>query len=222
MRGSSTAPRLSEFDRNRYSVAALEQRRERARGGERGEDVAVARRRPLERRVGLPRRPARTRRRAASGTLPWTKSSGSPSIAQFRVALQRGKRVVARGEAVHQQERDAPRRAAPRRWSTWRTITSRNVWPSFTSSSDFALVIPMLVPSPPLSLSTTTRSSGRASVRQLVGARNVRQRLQLGLRQGPLRRPRAAGPRNARTCRSRSRAAPRAASCRWPRSPARS
>jgi hypothetical protein len=42
-----------------------------------------------------------------------------------------------------------------RRWSTCRTITSRNVSPSLTSISDFARVIPIEVPSPPLSLSTT-------------------------------------------------------------------
>ena len=45
----------------------------------------------------------------------------------------------------------------------WRAITSRKVWPSFTSSSDFAFVMPMLVPSPPFSLSTTTRSIADAS-----------------------------------------------------------
>ena len=45
----------------------------------------------------------------------------------------------------------------------WRAITSRKVWPSFTSSSDLAFVMPMLVPSPPFSLSTTTRSIADAS-----------------------------------------------------------
>ena len=74
-----------------------------------------------------------------------------------------------------------------RRWSTWRAITSRNVCPSFTSSSDFAFVIPMLVPSPPFSLSTTTRSSadGSASGRS-SGARHLGERLELGLGQGAL------------------------------------
>ena len=38
-------------------------------------------------------------------------------------------------------------------------MMSRKLSPSLTSSSDFALVMPMLVPRPPFSLSTTTRSS---------------------------------------------------------------
>ena len=47
--------------------------------------------------------------------------------------------------------------------STWRAITSRNVCPSLASISDLAWVMPMLVPSPPLSLSTTAWSSGASS-----------------------------------------------------------
>jgi hypothetical protein len=47
----------------------------------------------------------------------------------------------------------------PSPW-TCRAVTSRKLSPSFASISDFARVIPMLVPSPPLSLSTTASSSG--------------------------------------------------------------
>ena len=47
--------------------------------------------------------------------------------------------------------------------STCRATTSRNVCPSFASISDLARVMPMLVPSPPLSLSTTASSSGASS-----------------------------------------------------------
>src|SRR6201991_421359 len=42
---------------------------------------------------------------------------------------------------------------------TWRTMMSRNVRPSLTSTSDFGPLIPMLVPRPPLSLMTTAWSS---------------------------------------------------------------
>ena len=41
----------------------------------------------------------------------------------------------------------------------WRTMMSKNVRPSLTSSSDLALVMPMLVPRPPLSLIITVLPS---------------------------------------------------------------
>ena len=69
-----------------------------------------------------------------------------------------------------------------RRCSTWRTITSRKEIPSFTSISDLARVIPMLVPSPPLSFSTTTWSSGTPSAAGSSAASgNSVERLDLGL-----------------------------------------
>ena len=52
---------------------------------------------------------------------------------------------------------------ASRSDSTWRAITSRNESPSLTSSSDFARLIPIDVPSPPLSLITTASSSGASA-----------------------------------------------------------
>ena len=51
----------------------------------------------------------------------------------------------------------APKRS--RSPSTWPTTMSRKVCPSLASISDLALVMPMLVPSPPLSFSTTAVST---------------------------------------------------------------
>ena len=74
-----------------------------------------------------------------------------------------------------------------RRCSTWRAITSRKVWPSFTSSSDFALVIPMLVPRPPFSLRTTARSRSDSSASGSSSAlRHLVERLELRLGQRAL------------------------------------
>ncbi len=86
-------------------VAALQQGAEHPRRGERGEHVAVSRRRPLERRIGLPgdrlEGVREQLRHLALDEVEW--QAVEP---QVRVALERGQRVVARGEAVHQEQRD--------------------------------------------------------------------------------------------------------------------
>ena len=96
------------------------------------------------------------------GSLFWRKSAGR-SEAMLRVLLERGERVLAGGERVHQHERQARAVLASAARGSGATMMSRKVWPSLTSSSDFAFSIPMLVPRPPLSLITTVRSSASRS-----------------------------------------------------------
>ena len=75
----ASQPRIARLERRaevvgvrqeQVLVAALEQLGEQARRGQRGEHVAVAGRRPLERRVGGPLGRRRRRRRAASAPCP--------------------------------------------------------------------------------------------------------------------------------------------------------
>ena len=47
---------------------------------------------------------------------------------------------------------------------------SRNVGPSLTASSDFGPLIPMLVPRPPLSFTTTVRSSASRAMSSSSGS----------------------------------------------------
>ena len=69
-------------------------------------------------------------------------------------------------------------------------MMSRNESPSLTSSSDLALVIPMLVPRPPFSFSTSAASSASRGavgiVGQLLRVRQRLDRLDLGLGQRAL------------------------------------
>ena len=76
---------------------------------------------------------------------------------------------------------------ASRSASTWRAIRSRNVEPSRASSSDFARVMPMLVPRPPLSFSTTAWSSSSRppASGQRVGVGHRLDRLDLVLADQP-------------------------------------
>ena len=165
-------------------VALLEQLLEQAGGHQRRVDVAVPGRAPLQLGVGLPGSPG-----PASPRPAWAPCSARSPAAG---------RPSARGSAP---ARPASRRgcgscpsaaAARRRSTAWRAITSRKVSPSLTSTSDLALVMPMLVPRPPLSLITTAlpRSLGVA-LGQLVRPRQVVDRLDVGLGQDPrvARRP---------------------------------
>ena len=69
-------------------------------------------------------------------------------------------------------------------------MTSRNVSPSLTSSSDFGPVMPMLVPRPPLSLiddaSARALARARLGVGQVVGVGQLLDGLDLGLGQQPV------------------------------------
>ena len=91
------------------AVAALEQRRQHARGEQRRVDVAVPRRAPLQRRIGRP----------LDGHQPVDQQLGLLVLDEVErdvgrqrlVALEHGERLVARVEGVHQHERE-PRPAA--------------------------------------------------------------------------------------------------------------
>src|SRR6185436_15444980 len=76
-------------------------------------------------------------------------------------------------------------------------MTSRNESPSRASTSDFARVMPMLVPSPPLSLITATRS--RAAAASGDGVRSAaRGTSAIGSRSRSARMPDAPSPRAGR------------------------
>ncbi len=91
------------------AVAALEQRRQHARGEQRGVDVAVPRRAPLQPGIGRP----------LDGHQPVDQQLGLLVLDEVErdvgrqrlVALEHGERLVARVEGVHQHERE-PRPAA--------------------------------------------------------------------------------------------------------------
>ena len=118
----------------------------------------MAGRRPLQRRVALPRRPAAGSSAAIFGTLFCRKSSGtSDSIS--RVAAQRRERVVARGEGVHEHERQPRAEALAQPEHLADDDVEEGLARPWPRCSDLALVMPMLVPRPPLSLSTTAVST---------------------------------------------------------------
>ena len=106
MRGSSDRAEVVRVRQEQVAVAALQQLAEHAGGGERRVDVAVPRRRPLECGVGGP-----LDRLEVVGAqlrhLALDEVERQVVDRQLGVALERRERVVAGGEAVHQQQRDA-------------------------------------------------------------------------------------------------------------------
>ena len=98
------------------------------------------------------------------GSAFWMKSSGSPSTGRSGV-LRRGCRATPRDvrkEFISTSGSSTPHRS--RSASTCSAMMSRKVRPSLTSSADFAPVMPMPVPRPPLSLMTAVfDSAARAS-----------------------------------------------------------
>ena len=175
--------------------------------GVRDEGVAVAR---VEQRLEHPRG-HRARCRGRRGRAAPTPAPGRPATrpgvevvdAQLghlvldEVDRQVGRQVVvarrappasrrgSRSEFISTSGSRAPLRS--RRSSTCSAIRSRKLRPSLTSSSDLALVMPIDVPSPPLSLMTTAWSSSPAR-RLGPAARRVGQlddRLDVGLGQRP-------------------------------------
>jgi hypothetical protein len=96
------------------------------------------------------------------GTLFWTKSSGTS--ARISACRSSASSDASRVEKLFISTSGSRAPVRSRRPSTWRTMMSRNVRPSLTSTSDFGPVMPMLVPRPPLSLMTTAWSmTSRAS-----------------------------------------------------------
>ena len=95
------------------------------------------------------------------GSLCWTKSAGTGDSSSGCSASLASESSRVWKEFISTSGTGAPARS--RSASTWRATTSRKVSPSLASISDLACVMPMLVPRPPLSLSTTARSSGPSS-----------------------------------------------------------
>ena len=101
-------PEVVRVGHERVAVAALQQRREHARGEQRRVDVAVPRRAPLQRRI---RRPLRRRQPVGEQLRLLVLDEVERDVGrQPLVALEQRERVVARVERVHQHERD-PRAA---------------------------------------------------------------------------------------------------------------
>ena len=121
-------PEVVGVRHERVAVAALEQRREHARG-----DAAPGRcrraRAGTTRAPGPPATPpAPARRRASFGSLFWTKSSGH--VGRQPVVAARAARASRRASRTSSSARAAAaRRLASRSASTWRAITSRNGQP---------------------------------------------------------------------------------------------
>ena len=119
---------------------------------------------------------------------------------------------LARRERVHQHERHPRARAlAQREHLARRSAPGTSCRPS-PRSSDFGPLMPMLVPSPPLSLSTTAlveQLARRRALGQLLGVgQHLRPARSRPRRSAPSRPPRAGGS-SGRTSRSRPRAGPR-------------
>ena len=191
-------------------VAAVEQRVEHAGRRQRGEHVAVARRRPLERRVGLPRHRPVVVVGEQLRHLALHEVERQAVELQVGIALERLERVVARGEAVHQEQRDRRAVALAQVEHLARDHVEEGVpvldLERATSPS-----------SSPCSCRVRRSASGRRRARGRPGRRRAgrptparRRAARARTRAACPRRPRPGAARSARTCRSRSRAAPRA------------
>ena len=141
----------------RPAIVALQQCVQEPGGDERRVEVAVAGRRPLQARDRPATRRARSRRRAAWGPCSGRSPAGRRPPGRGGGPARRSESSRVAKLFMSTSGRRAPERSRSPR--TCRAMTSRKVRPSLTSSRDLARVIPMLVPSPPLSLRTTARSS---------------------------------------------------------------
>ena len=134
--------------------AGVDQLVEQAGAAERGVEVAVTGRTPLERRGRSASSPARGRRPGA-----WAPCSAGTPAAALRprgpgsAPAPRGCRRRCGSEFMKISGSGAP--YSLRRCSTWRAMMSRNDRPRRTHSRDLARSMPIEVPRPPLSLITT-------------------------------------------------------------------
>ena len=117
----------------------------------------MARRRPLELGVVRPLDRRAGRPRAASAPCPGRSRAADRARSRSGGAAPPATASRVRKLFISTSGTRAPLRS--RRRSTCWTVMSRNVCPSRASISDFGPVMPMLVPRPPLSLSTTAWSS---------------------------------------------------------------
>ena len=170
MRGVRGGPEVVGVGHRGVPVAELEQPVQHAGGDQRGVEVAVSRRAPLQARDRPATPPGSGRRRAA-----WAPgSAGSRGRDRRRPGRRSGAsaaRVSSRVRKLFMKISGSLTPYAARAARTCSTMRSRNVRPSRTGSSDLAWSIPIEVPRPPLSLIIT---GGRERRRGLLVVHRAR------------------------------------------------